>query len=148
MTIWLDADACPKLVKELCFKVAIRKKHILILVANRYIPYPASNFIRGIQVHASINAADNYIVTHAQASDLVITSDIELAFHVLNRSVEAVSPRGEVFSVKTIGSRLSACQASASLREMGQFSTQPVYSEKEKQLFANALDRYLARQKN
>ena len=147
MTIWLDADACPKLVKELCFKLAIRKKIPLILVANSYINYPASNFIRAVQVHTGINSADNYIVTHAKGGDLVVTGDIELAYHILNNGGEAISPRGEVFHLDTIASRLSSVQVSATLRDMGQFSTQASYSDKEKQFFANALDRYLARNK-
>lgn len=147
MSIWLDADACPKPVKEFCFKIAIRKKVSLVLVANSYINYPASNFIRAVQVHGGINSADNYIVMHVIKRDLVITSDIELAYHVLNKGAEAISPRGEVFHIDTIASRLNSVQLSATLREMGKFSTQAAYSEKEKQLFANALDRYLARNK-
>ena len=145
MTIWLDADACPKLVKDLCFKLAIRKKTLVILVANSYIQYPSSHYIRGIQVHAGINSADNYIVTHIGSGDLVVTADIELAYHVLHKKGAAISPRGEVFHLETIASRLSAVQVHATLRDLGQFSTQAAYSDKEKQSFANALDRYLAR---
>ncbi|NDH08463.1 MAG: YaiI/YqxD family protein [Gammaproteobacteria bacterium] len=148
MSIWLDADACPKPVKELCFKFAIRKKISVILVANSYIHYPNSHYIQAIQVHSGINSADNYIVTNIAQGDLVVTADIELASHVLNRKAEAISPRGEVFHLDTIASRLSAVQVHATLRDLGQFSTQAAYSDKEKQSFANALDRYLARKKN
>lgn len=145
MTIWIDGDACPKVIKELCFKTAIRKKILFRVVANTYFNCPASTFIQFMQVSQGIDSADHYIVDNIQNKDLVITSDIDLAARCLAKQAHAISPRGEVFQLNSIQQRLNMKTVHEQIREMGQVAYQPPpFSDKEKQLFANALDRYLS----
>jgi uncharacterized protein YaiI (UPF0178 family) len=146
MTIWVDADACPKIIKELLFKVTMKRKVHLVLVANAYIPYPVSHFIQSIQVSSGFDKADLTIIERVQKNDLVITQDIQLAYEVLQKNAIAVHPRGEFFSSETIKARLSFRDYHEQLRSMGQYGgTQSSFGAKEKMAFANALDRYLAR---
>jgi uncharacterized protein YaiI (UPF0178 family) len=144
MKIWVDADACPKIIKELLFKTVIRKKINLILVANSYVPYPNSNFIKCIQVSSGFDKADQHIIDEVEQNDLVITQDIHLAHEVLTKNANALNPRGELFSKETIKARLSMRDVHEQMRSMGEYrSNQTSFSEKEKTAFANALDRYL-----
>lgn len=146
MTVWIDGDACPKVIKELCFKIAIRKKILFRVVANTYFNCPSSAFIQFIQVPKGIDSADHYIAEHIAFHDLVITSDIDLAARCLVKQAHAISPRGEVFHQNSIQQRLHMKLVHEQIREMGEVGYQaPPFSDKEKQLFANALDRYLSR---
>ena len=146
MAIWVDADACPKIIKELLFKVAIKRKIHLVLVANAYIPHPLSNFIQFIQVSSGFDKADHTIVERIAHQDLVITQDIQLAHDVLLKQAQALHPRGEFFSEETIKARLSYRDYHEQLRSMGQYGgVQPSFGSKEKMAFANALEKYLAK---
>src|SRR5215218_6186627 len=98
MHIWVDADACPKVIKEILFKAAIRTQTKLILVANSSLSYPNSPFIRSVRVEKGFDSADHYIVTHLTAHDLVITADIPLAAEVVAKQSIAINPRGELYT--------------------------------------------------
>jgi len=144
--IWVDADACPNMVKEILFRAANRMKIALILVANQSIRIPPSEFIKKIQVSAGFDVADNYIVQHMQEKDLVITADIPLADAVIEKGGVALNPRGELYSPANIKSRLAIRNLSENLRSSGVLTGGPMQiSKKDIQLFSNALDRFLAK---
>lgn len=144
MTIWVDADACPKIIKELLFKAAIKNKIQLVLVANAYIPYPTSVFIRCIQVSSGFDKADQSIIERVQSKDLVVTQDIQLAHEVLLKQAIAFNPRGEIFSPETIKARVTFKNYHEQLRSMGEYGlTQTAFGSKEKMAFAKALDQYI-----
>ncbi len=146
MHIWVDADACPKMIKEVLYKAAIRTKTSLTLVANSSLTYPNSPFIRSVRVEKGFDGADNYIVTHLNAHDLVITADIPLAADVVAQNATAINPRGEVYTDNNIKQRLTMRDMNEQLRSTGERIGGPaVLSIKEKTAFANALDRYLAK---
>jgi uncharacterized protein YaiI (UPF0178 family) len=146
MTIWVDADACPKVIKELLFKTVVRKKINLVLVANAYIPYPVSSFIQSIQVSSGFDKADQLIIDRVQKNDLVITQDIHLAHEVLSKHALALNPRGELFHQDTIKARLSLRDVHEQMRSMGEHaSSHGSFGDKEKMAFANALDKYLTK---
>lgn len=144
--IWVDADACPNMIKEILFRAANRMKITLILVANQSIRIPPSEFIKKIQVSAGFDVADNYIVQHMQEKDLVITADIPLADAVIEKGGVALNPRGELYSPANIKSRLAIRNLSENLRSSGVLTGGPMQiSKKDIQLFSNALDRFLAK---
>ena len=146
MTIWVDADACPKPIKEIIYKAVIRTKKSLILVANHFFHYPSSNYIRLVQVGKGIDSADHYIIQHVEKDDLVITADIHLASEVLKKYAMAFNPRGDAFSLDNIRACLRMRDVNEQLREMGQRSSQmQSFGHKEKMAFANLLDKYLVR---
>ncbi|MBC8271861.1 MAG: YaiI/YqxD family protein, partial [Gammaproteobacteria bacterium] len=105
--IWVDADACPKVIKEILFRAANRKSLPTTLVANQLIPVPKSPFIKAIQVPSGFDVADNFIVQRANIGDLVITADIPLADEVLTLGCLALNPRGELYSQENIKQRLN-----------------------------------------
>ena len=146
MRIWVDADACPKPVKEILFKASIRTKTHLILVANHYVPYPNSYLISAILVEAGFDKADTYLVEQVSPGELVITGDIILASYILEKKAYALSPRGEIFSPENIKTRLNFRDIHEQMRSMGENSVKfSSYGIKEKTAFANALDKYLAK---
>lgn len=146
MHIWIDADACPKVIKEILFRAAVRTKTSLILVANSYLSYPKSPFIRFVQVVKGFDSADHYITAHLQPLDLVITADIPLAADVIAKGGLAINPRGEEYTENNIRQRLNLRNMQEQLRSSGQYSGGPAtLSIKEKTAFANALDRWLAK---
>jgi len=148
MKIWIDADACPKPVKELLYRAAERKKIVLTLVANRLLSHPASLWIRSIQVAAGSDVADQEIIRQLTAGDLVVTADIPLAAETLENGGHALDPRGEFFSDDNIRERLSVRNFMDELRTSGIETGGPAaYSARDKQKFANELDRFLARQR-
>ena len=102
MQIWVDADACPKVIKDILFRAAERQRIALILVANKPLHTPPSQFIRALQVPAGFDVADNHIVEQVQAGDLVITADIPLAGAGIARAPHAPNPRGEVYTTAKI----------------------------------------------
>ena len=146
MKIWIDADACPKPIKELLYRAAERKKIILTLVANRSLGHPASLWIRSIQVGAGADVADQEIIRLLEAGDLVVTADIPLAAETISQGGHALDPRGIFFSEDNIRERLSVRNFMDDLRCSGIETGGPAaYGPKDKQKFANELDRFLAR---
>ena len=148
MTIWVDADACPVAVKEILFRAAERTKTPLILVANQYIKTPPSLFISSRQVQAGFDVADDEIVRLVQEDDLVITADIPLASEVIDKKAVALNPRGELYTESNIRQRLNIRDFMDTMRSSGvQTGGQAKYDDKDKQKFANELDKYLAKRK-
>ncbi|TNF34862.1 MAG: YaiI/YqxD family protein [Gammaproteobacteria bacterium] len=148
MPIWVDADALPVAMRDMLFRAAQRTGVQLVLVANRPLPKPSLPNIQVIQVEHGFDVADNLIAQRAQAGDLVITQDIPLAAEVMAKGAAAISPRGEVYSSDTIRSRLNIRDFMDTMRSSAMAPTggPPPLGTKEKQAFANALDRWLAQQ--
>ena len=148
LTIWVDADACPNLIKTVLFKAAQKRQLMTILVANQIIATPPSKFIRAIRVSGGFDVADNYIVQHLQSGDLVITGDIPLAASVIEKQGVAINPRGELYDQRNIGEKLAMRNFMEEMRNTGQVSGgAAAMSAKDVQHFANALDRFLAARK-
>lgn len=146
VTIWVDADACPNVVKQILYRAAERTGIALCLMANQAIAVPPFPNISMIQVRQGFDVADNEIVARLQPGDLVITSDIPLADEVLTKGGLALSPRGEMFSSSTIKAKLTMRDFMDTLRSSGIHSGGPSQlGEPEKRRFANALDSYLAK---
>jgi len=145
MHIWVDADACPKPVKDILFRAAAKREVMVTLVANQPLYTPPSKFISTIQVSAGFDVADNEIVQRAEQGDLVITADIPLAAEVIEKQAIALNPRGELYTVENIRERLNMRDFMSELRDTGvQTGGHASYGNKEKQAFANQLDRLLA----
>ena len=145
MQIWVDADACPKVIKDILFRAATRTKISLTLVANQTLHVPPSPFIRSVQVHAGFDVADNEIVKRVSAGDLVITSDLPLAAEVIDKGGHVLSHRGEWYSAANIRPLLNMRDFMDNLRASGiQTGGPPPMSQTERQLFAGHLDRFLA----
>jgi uncharacterized protein YaiI (UPF0178 family) len=148
MQLWIDADACPKAVKELVFRASARLSLPVYLVANRTLAAPPSPLITTVQVRSGSDVADNYIVQHVAAGDIVITADIPLAAQVIERGAVALDPRGELHTADTIGERLALRNLLEELRWAGAVSGGPAaYSAVDRRRFANALDRLLQARK-
>ena len=146
MTIWVDADACPKAIKAILFRAAERTGVPLCLVANQPMQVPPFKNITAIQVSQGFDVADNEIVRMAEPDDLVITSDIPLADELITKGAQALSPRGEMFSPNSIKAKLNMRDFMDTMRSSGIHTGGPAQmSETDKREFANALDRYLAR---
>ncbi len=146
MKIWVDADACPVVIKEILFRAAQRKKVETILVANQYIRTPPSKFIRSMQVGSGFDVADDEIVRQVLKGDLVITSDIPLAAEVIEKGAVALSARGELFTTENIRSRLNIRDFMDTMRASGEQSGgPPPLNQKDRQNFSNHLDRILAK---
>lgn len=146
MHIWVDADACPVVIKNILFKAAERAKVPLTLVANQSISHPRSRYISMLQVSSGFDVADNEIVKRSQAGDLVITSDIPLAAEVMEKGASALNPRGELYTENTIGARLNMRDFMDTMRASGiQTGGPPPISQADRQAFANHLDRLLAK---
>lgn len=149
MTIWVDADACPKAIKAILFRAAERTGIRLCLVANQAMQTPPFSNITAIQVGQGFDVADNEIVRRAEPDDLVITSDIPLADELITKGAQALSPRGEQFSPNSIKAKLNMRDFMDTMRSSGIHTGGPAQlSETDKREFANALDRYLARYGN
>ena len=145
-TIWVDADACPKVIKEILFRAADRVGMLLILVANQPLQVPGSRYIRTIQVGAGFDVADNHIVQQAAAGDLVITADIPLAAEIIAKGCLALNPRGDLYTDDNIRQRLNMRDFMDTLRSSGVDTGGPAsFSQADRQAFANQLDRLLAR---
>lgn len=146
MQIWVDADACPAVVKEVLYKAAERLHVPLTLVANQWLRTPPSAYIRAIQVPAGFDVADNRIVQESNPGDLVITADIPLAALVVAKGAFALNPRGEFYTKESIGNRLTMRNLMTELRDSGQIQSFTAgYSAKDKVAFSNQLDRFLTR---
>ncbi|MEN8108651.1 MAG: YaiI/YqxD family protein [Pseudomonadota bacterium] len=142
--IWVDADACPKVIKEILYRAADRVGVPLTLVANQPLQVPRSRHIQSIQVAAGFDVADNHIVQQAKAGDLVITADIPLAAEVIAKGCLALNPRGDLYTEDNIRQRLSMRDFMDTLRSSGVDTGGPAsFSQANRQAFANQLDRLL-----
>lgn len=149
MTIWIDADACPVPVREMIIRASERTGVALIFVANSPLPVPRRELIKTVQVAQGFDVADNYISQHVQPKDLVITQDIPLAAEIVEKGITALNPRGELYTPENIRQRLAMRNFAQELRDIGQNTGgQSKFADKEKQTFANALDRWLQKNKS
>ena len=145
MQIWVDADACPKAIKDILFRAAERTGITTILVANQYLQTPPSRYIKSVQVKSGYDMADNEIVKRLNVGDLVITGDIPLAYEVLNKGGHAINPRGERYTQDTIKERLNMRDFMDTLRASGIDTGGPsALNSRDIQVFANQLDKFLA----
>jgi len=147
MTLWLDADAAPRDVKDICVRAAERLKLDTILVANqRLMLMPGYAYVSAVRVEGGPDVADRYIVDHAVAGDVAVTADIPLAALLVPKGVAVIDPRGEEYTEESIGERLSVRNFMDGLRGAGvETGGHGAYGSREKQAFANALDRVLTR---
>ena len=147
MRIWVDADACPVVIKEILYRAAERLRVSLTLVANQALRTPPSSFIKTIQVGAGFDVADNLIVQQLLPGDLVITADIPLAAEAIAKGGHALNPRGEFYTPDTIKERLTLRNFMDELRGSGmQTGGPPTLSQRDRQAFANRLDQFLSQQ--
>lgn len=145
MNIWVDADACPKVIKEILFRAAERVGVELTLVANQPVSVPPSRLIRSVQVGAGFDVADNLIVQRMSPGDLVVTADIPLAAEVIGKGGLALNPRGELYTSENVRERLNMRDFMDTLRSSGiQTGGPPALNQSDRQAFANQLDRLLA----
>ncbi len=148
MHIWVDADACPGVIKDILFRAAERTKHSLTLVANQYLRVPASPLIRMVQVPGGFDEADKYIAARVQPGDLVITADIPLAADIVAKAAHALSPRGQLYDRENIRELLNMRDFMDTLRGTGVQTGGPAaFSTADRQAFANQLDRLLRQSK-
>jgi uncharacterized protein YaiI (UPF0178 family) len=146
--IWVDADACPKVIKEILYRAAQRVRVPLTLVANRPLRTPRSPYINSIQVPAGLDVADNQIVDRIQPNDLVVTADIPLAAAVIEKGAHALDPRGELYTESSVRERLSVRDFMDELRGAGVVTGGPSgLSQGDRKAFANELDRFLTQWK-
>lgn len=144
--IWVDADACPVVIKEILFRAANRLPCQLTLVANHAMKIPPSKYISFLQVASGFDVADDEIVTHVNAGDIVITGDIPLASDVIDKGAYVLSPRGEEYTANNIKPRLNMRDFMETMRSSGiQTGGPPPLSQTDRRNFANALDRLLAK---
>lgn len=143
--IWIDADACPKAIRDIVCRAAIRTKTAAIFVANHYVPLERHSLISRIQVEQGFDKADDKISGLINPQDLVITQDIPLADEAVSKGALAMSPRGEEFSPETIKARLNKRDFMETMRGAGLVTSggPPAFSQTDKQKFANAMDRWL-----
>lgn len=148
MRIWVDADACPVVIKEIVYRAAERLSIETILVANQMLRTPPSRFIRAVQVPAGFDVADDHIAQQVQPGELVITADIPLASAVIERGAQALNPRGEMYTPANIREKLAMRNFMEELRGAGVETGGPAaFSQADRQAFANQLDRFLSRQR-
>jgi len=146
MRIWVDADACPVVVKEILFRAAERVGVELVLVANKLLKVPASRHIRSLRVPHGFDVADRYIADASEIGDLVITADVPLAAAVVGKGGLALNPRGELYTVDNIGEHLSRRDLMDELRGLGLAGGgPPPFGDADKRAFAGKLDTVLTR---
>lgn len=146
MHIWVDADACPGVIKEILFRAAQRTRTRLTLVANQPLRTPPSKLIKAIQVPAGLDVADHRIVQSLSPGDLVVTADIPLAAEVIKHDGLALNPRGTLYTEANIGEKLASRNLMSELRDSGLVSGGPAgLGQADRQAFANQLDRLLAK---
>ena len=144
MQIWVDADACPNVIKEVLFRAADRTGMMVTLVANQPLKTPPSKFIRTLQVASGFDVADNEIVQRVEKNDLVITADIPLAAEVIEKGGIALNPRGERYTPDTIRERLNMRDFMDTMRASGIQTGGPnTLNQRDRQQFANELDKWL-----
>lgn len=148
MQIWVDADACPGEIKTLLYRAAVRRKIKITLVANQSMRTPVSEFIDFVLVPGGMNVADRRIVELLTAGDLVVTADIPLAADVVAKGGQALDPRGELYTDDNVGARLASRNLIDELRGGGLITGGPSnFSSRDRQAFANQLDRWLTKAK-
>ncbi|HEY0661863.1 MAG TPA: YaiI/YqxD family protein [Lysobacter sp.] len=146
--IWVDADACPGVIKDILFRAAERARVAVTLVANQWIRTPPSRYIRSVQVSSGLDVADTVIVQQVSPGDLVVTQDIPLAALVLEKGGIALNPRGELYTPDNMAERLSMRNFMDELRGAGVQTGGPApLHARDRQAFANQLDGWLARRK-
>lgn len=146
MKILVDADACPKPIKEIIFRAAKRLSMLTLLYANHDIPIPPSPFIKKIRVLGGFDVADQAIIQNALPGDLVITADIPLAAELVDKGAFALNPRGELYTLDNVKDRLAMRHLMDGLRQVGQVSGGPApLNQRDLMAFANALDAFLAK---
>lgn len=146
MQIWVDADACPGVIKEILFRAAQRVQIMTTLIANQLLRVPPSPYIRALQVPAGFDVADNRIVQEVQPGDLVITADIPLAAQIIEKHAHALNPRGEFYSRDNIRERLAMRNFMEELRGSGvDISGPSSFSQSDRAAFAAQLDKFLAK---
>jgi len=144
--IWVDADACPSVIKDILYRAAERVQLPLVLVANKPLRVPSSRNIRTILVPGGFDVADNKIAELVQAGDLVITADIPLAADVIKKGGHALNPRGELYTPENIQQRLTMRNFMGDLRNTGVMTGgPPTFSQSDRLAFANQLDRYITK---
>ena len=145
MQIWVDADACPNVIKEILFRVAERAR-LVTLLANQPIAVPRLQYVRAVQVAQGFDVADNEIVLRCEPGDLVITADIPLAAEVIAKGATALNPRGELYTKENVKARLNMRDFMDTMRSSGiHTGGPPALNQRDRQAFANALDRFIAR---
>ena len=148
MTVWVDADACPVVVREILRRAAERTQIPTVFVANQFISTPPSKVVRMLQVSSGFDEADNEIVKRVQAGDLVITSDIPLAAEIIAKGATALNNRGETYTKANIKAKLNMRDFMETMRSSGVQTGGPgAYSHADRMAFANKLDQWLAKQK-
>jgi uncharacterized protein YaiI (UPF0178 family) len=146
--IWVDADACPQIIKQILFRAAERAQVVTTLVANTALRVPPSPFIRSVRVAKGFDVADHRIVQEVQSGDLVITADIPLAALVVARGAQALDPRGELYTDGNVQERLAVRNLMQDLRAGGDLIAGPApFSPSDRQRFANHLDQFLTRRR-
>ena len=146
MQIWVDADACPNVIKEILFRVAERARIMVTLVANQPVPVPRMQYVRAVQVAQGFDIANNEIVLRCEPGDLVITADIPLAAEVIAKGATALNPRGELYTTENVKARLNMRDFMDTMRSSGiHTGGPPALNQRDRQAFANALDRFIAR---
>ncbi len=147
MQIWVDADACPQVIKDILFRAAERAEVETILVSNMPLARtPTSAFVRTVRVAKGFDVADQHIAASVQAGDLVVTADLPLAAEVVTRGATALDPRGELYSEDNVRERLAIRNLMQALRSSGELVDGPApFGPRERRLFANHLDRLLTR---
>ena len=146
MQIWVDADACPNVIKEILFRVAERARIMVTLLANQPVAVPRMQYVRAVQVAQGFDVADNEIVLRCEPGDLVITADIPLAAEVIAKGATALNPRGELYTKENVKARLNMRDFMDTMRSSGIHSGgPPALNHRDRQAFANALDRFIAR---
>ncbi|MEO0437133.1 MAG: YaiI/YqxD family protein [Pseudomonadota bacterium] len=149
MQVWVDADACPVVIKEILFRAAVRTEIPLTLIANHTMRIPSSPWIHFRQVPSGFDVADNEIVQRANEGDLIITSDVPLAAEVIAKGAQVLSPRGERLTKDNIGPRLNMRDFMDSMRSSGVVTGgPPALNQSDKKAFAGELDKLLARAKS
>lgn len=148
MRIWVDGDACPVVIKELLYRAAVRVKVLVTVVANEKLRVPVSEFIQTLVVGSGMNVADKQIVELVEAGDLVVTADVPLAAHVVQKGGIALNPRGEIYTAENIGERITMRNLMDELRGNDLVTGGPApFGAKDKQAFANQFDRLLAKRR-
>ncbi len=146
MRIWVDADACPNVIKDILNRAAERTQVPMTLVAGQPTRTPRSRWVTAVTVSSGFDAADDAIIERMAAGDLVVTADIPLAARAVEKGGTALNPRGEFYTVENIRERLAMRDLMATLRDAGSLSGgPPPLGHVERQAFANALDRFLAK---
>jgi uncharacterized protein YaiI (UPF0178 family) len=148
MHIWVDADACPNIIKDILFRAANRVQVPMILVANHFLKVPKSAYISAVQVSTGFDVADNYIAQRVRVGDIVITADIPLAAEIVEKGASGINPRGTLYTEQNIKQQLTMRNFMEEMRNTGQVNGgPPPLDSKTKQTFANTLDKLLYRSK-